>query len=71
MSQYEVWPGPEERLGDDALIFSVGGLPAQITECFEKTKPLGRVEVPLGEASRIFEVFLGHRLKTWKKVGAQ
>lgn len=71
MSQYEVWPGPEERLGDDALIFSAGGLPAQITDCFEKTEPLGRVEVPLGEAPRIFEVFLGHRLKTWKKVGAQ
>jgi hypothetical protein len=71
MSQYEVWPGPEERVGDDALIFSYGALPAPVAECFEKTEPLGRVEVPLGDAPRVFEVFLGHRLKTWKKVGAQ
>ncbi len=74
MSQYEVWPGPEERLGDDALIFSEGGnfvgqLPAAVTDCFEKTERLGRVEVPLGQTQRLFDVFLGHRLKSWKTIG--
>ena len=70
MSQYEIWPGPEERLGDDALIFSPGDLLAPVAECFEKTETLGRVEVPLGDTKRVFNVFLGHKLKTWKKVGS-
>jgi 4-amino-4-deoxy-L-arabinose transferase-like glycosyltransferase len=69
MSQYEVWPGPEERIGDDSLIFSLGALPKAVAECFEKTEPMGKVEVPLGDVTRVYQVFLGHRLLTWKKVG--
>lgn len=75
MSQYEVWPGPEERLGDDALIFKngseqPGNLFPVLTKRFEKVEPLGRVEVKLGEGKmRIFDVFLGHKLLSWDKPG--
>jgi len=75
MSQYEVWPGPEERLGDDAMILQVGNdepkpLANVIAQHFEKWEPLGRVEVPLGKnRKRVFDVFLGHRLKSWKTIG--
>ena len=75
VSQYEVWPGAEERLGDDALIFQngrekPGNLFKVLTERFEKVERMGRVEVKLGEGnSRIFDVFLGHNLLSWEKPG--
>ena len=75
LSQYEVWPGPEERLGDDALIFqngreTPGKLFRELRERFEKVESLGRVEVQLGEGNRrVFDVFLGHRLKSWTVPG--
>lgn len=73
MSQYEVWPGPEERIGDDALIIYPGTatpapLIAPIAERFEKIEPLGRIEVPLGAVNRSFDVFLGRNLLNWKPV---
>ena len=75
LSQYEVWPGPEERLGDDALIFQNGRekpgnvFPA-ISTCFEKVEFLGQVNVTLGKGDpRIFDVFLGHKLHKWVKPG--
>lgn len=76
MSQYEVWPGPEERLGDDALIFQNGReqpgnvFPA-IGSCFESVEYLGQVKVVLGESKpRILDVFLGRRLLRWEKPGS-
>ena len=74
-SQYEVWPGPEERLGDDALILQTGKadprpLAARLAERFESVEPLGRVEVPLGDGVlRAFDVFLGRNLQSWPKPG--
>ncbi|MDZ4289590.1 MAG: glycosyltransferase family 39 protein [Prosthecobacter sp.] len=75
MSQYEVWPGPEERLGDDALIFAPGNdatrpLADVIAHHFEKVEPLGKVRVPLGkDHQRIFDVYLGRNLRSWDAVG--
>lgn len=75
-SQYEVWPGPEERLGEDALIFqpakeAASDLKAPLRACFESAKHLGRIEVPLGgERSRFFDVFLARNLLTWRKAGS-
>ncbi len=74
-SQYEVWPGPEERLGDDALIFKNGGdapgsMFAEVTKCFESMERIGRIEVPLGEGNvRTLDVFIGHKLLSWDKPG--
>lgn len=77
LSQYEVWPGPEERLGDDALIFKNGGekagslFPALVAK-FEKIESLGRVEVTLGKGNvRAYDVFLGHKLLSWDKPGVK
>lgn len=73
-SQYEVWPGPEERLGEDALILmptSVEGaeLETGVGENFENVERLGTIVVPLGPKSKwIFEVFLGKNLQSWKAV---
>jgi hypothetical protein len=76
MSQYEVWPGPEERLGDDALIFVPGKetprvLPNIIAKHFESVDTLGQVIVPLGKERRIFDVYLGHKLLTWQAAGSE
>jgi len=77
LSQYEVWPGPEERLGDDALIFKsadekAGGLFPAVAKHFEKIESMGRIEVKLGEGNmRYFDVFLGHKLLSWDKPGRQ
>ncbi len=74
-SQYEVWPGPEERLGDDALILQAGKtaprpLAARLAGRFEAVETLGRVEVPLdGGGLRAFDVFLGRHLQAWPKPG--
>jgi len=68
MSQYEIWPGAEERIGDDGLIFASKSLHPAVAECFESVENLGQVEVPLGDKTRVYEVFLGKNLKTWVKI---
>lgn len=78
MSQYEVWPGPEECLGQDALILAPGvaeqparPLAPVIADCFERCEILGRIEVPLGDSKRVFNVYLGHRLLRWESPRAK
>ena len=75
-SQYEIWPGPEERIGYDALILDPsmeGTLPQNpvFTEAFEKMEPLGDIRVPLGQEAREFKVYLGRNLRAWKPVRPQ
>jgi hypothetical protein len=70
MSQYEIWPGLETRLGDDGLIFSSGVVTPKVAECFESIEKVGRVEVPLGDKTRVFQVSLGRNLKSWTPVPA-
>lgn len=75
-SQYEIWPGPEERIGSDALILEPGPNPALLheevfTTAFEKLEYLGKIHIPLGKESRDFSVYLGRNLKSWKAVRAQ
>ena len=75
-SQYEIWPGAEERIGHDALIIdpSMEGTLLQnsvFTEAFERLEHLGDIRVLLGQESREFSVYLGRNLKTWKPVSPQ
>jgi len=75
-SQYEIWPGPEERLGFDALILDpspgTGLLVNSVfIESFEKLEHRGDIRIPLGQETREFSVYLGRNLKTWKAVKAQ
>jgi 4-amino-4-deoxy-L-arabinose transferase-like glycosyltransferase len=70
MSQYEVWAGPEERLGQDALILNDRGgeLPPAVREAFTEIRPLGKIEVPLGQKTRTWQAYHGVNLKSWKAV---
>ena len=74
-SQYDVWPGPEERLGQDALILQAGKaeshpLGLRLAERFQTVENLGRVEVSMsGGGLRAYDVFLGHNLLSWQKPG--
>jgi hypothetical protein len=73
-SQYEIWPGPEERIGDDALILEPGPVPALLqntlfTTAFEKLEFRGSIRVPLGKEVREFSVYLARNLKSWKPIG--
>jgi hypothetical protein len=65
MSQYEIWPGAEERIGDDGLILGSGSVPAPVAACFASLEKLGKIEVPLGKKTRAYDVFLGRGLKSW------
>ncbi len=72
-SQYEIWPGPEERIGQDAMILVPGAdesmvLLPDFAQCFERVEPLGTISIPLGAETRQFGVFRGVKLKTWKAI---
>ncbi|MFM2179772.1 MAG: hypothetical protein RL015_3870 [Verrucomicrobiota bacterium] len=71
MSQYEVWPGLEQHLGDDVLIMTDKPVPKAVSDCFERVEPFGKITLADGDAGRVFEVFLGQKLNTWKKVGVR
>jgi 4-amino-4-deoxy-L-arabinose transferase-like glycosyltransferase len=75
-SQYEIWPGPEERIGFDALILDPTPGEALLqnpvfTTAFEKLEYRGNIRIPLGKEAREFSVYLGRNLKSWKPVRAQ
>ncbi|MCF7786268.1 MAG: glycosyltransferase family 39 protein [Prosthecobacter sp.] len=74
-SQYEIWPGPEERIGSDALILEPGPVAALLqnvvfTTAFEKIEYRGNIRIPLGKETREFSVYLARNLKSWKPVGS-
>ncbi len=74
-SQYEVWPGAQDKLGWDALIIDplAAGPPdsARLPEYwvrrnFQKLDFLATIEVPLGPGgSRSFNIFLGRNMLHW------
>ena len=75
-SQYEIWPGPEERIGSDALILDPGPGEALLqnpvfTTAFEKLEHRGHIRIPLGQETREFSVYLGRNLKSWQPVRAR
>ena len=75
-SQYEIWPGPEERIGFDALILDPGPGEALLknpvfTTAFEKLEYRGNIRVPLGMEAREFSVYLARNLKKWQPVRAR
>ncbi|NPA94812.1 MAG: phospholipid carrier-dependent glycosyltransferase [Thermodesulfobacteria bacterium] len=66
-SQYELWPGPIDKLGWDALVIidvekDIKGL----DRCFSSFTFLKRIKVPLGNGRfRVFNAYLGRRLEKW------
>jgi len=67
ISQYEVWPGPVDFIGQDAVIVASGGeksVPATLREAFERFHALGPVDNP-DKPQSPYIVYLGHRLIHW------
>ncbi len=66
-SQYELWPGPVDKLGWDALVIieadkDIKGLDG----CFSSFTFLKKIKIPLGSGRfRIFNAYLGRRLERW------
>ncbi|OAI56771.1 hypothetical protein AYO49_03660 [Verrucomicrobiaceae bacterium SCGC AG-212-N21] len=66
-SQYELWPPMHEHAGWDAIIFqpSEKPLPRSLEKQFTSVEKLLTLRVPLGhDSERLWEVFLGHDLKS-------
>jgi 4-amino-4-deoxy-L-arabinose transferase-like glycosyltransferase len=67
-SQYELWPGPVDKLGWDALIIhnADSELPAELAAAFENIVPLGESSIPIGAAGeRRYNMWRGENLQTW------
>jgi 4-amino-4-deoxy-L-arabinose transferase-like glycosyltransferase len=72
-SQYEVWPGPIDKRGWDALIVypnSDDGVKRELIStlryAFRSTTKMGDIDVPIGNGiGRSYQVFLGSDLITW------
>jgi 4-amino-4-deoxy-L-arabinose transferase-like glycosyltransferase len=75
-SQYEVWPGPEDKLGWDAFIIQPDSLepdakrfslPMRLQRSFSSYEKVGSVIVPLGNgARRGFQAYLARDMKEWR-----
>lgn len=67
-SQHDVWGGPRNARGRDAVIVTEGDavVPVRLATAFAEIEDLGTVNVPLGPAkSRQFRIWRGERLSEW------
>jgi 4-amino-4-deoxy-L-arabinose transferase-like glycosyltransferase len=75
-SQYEVWPGPQDKLGWDAFIIYPDSLdrgakryplPKRLARNFLSTKSLGESVVPIGNGlNRGFQLYLAQDMQEWQ-----
>ncbi|NOQ52468.1 MAG: hypothetical protein GQ578_09670 [Desulfuromonadaceae bacterium] len=67
-SQYELWPGPVDKLGWDALILenTEEDVPKDLAEIFENVVDLGEQHIPIGAAGeRKYHLWRGENLLSW------
>jgi 4-amino-4-deoxy-L-arabinose transferase-like glycosyltransferase len=67
-SQYDIWPGPVERLGWDSLVLLKAGRkpPSEMVAAFNSMELLGKIDIPTGPGGkRQFSLYRGHTLKAW------
>ena len=67
-SQYDLWPGPEKMIGDDALLVIEKGknINAALRNSFKRMELLREIQIPMGEAgNRDYSIYLGHKLLHW------
>ncbi len=67
-SQYELWPGPIDKLGWDALILhdADNPLPEELVAVFENVVDLGEQSIPIGAAGkRKYHLWRGENLQSW------
>lgn len=68
LSQHDVWDGPLDATGRDALILTPQRteVPARFAAAFESIEERGTISIPLGpQRSRTFRVWRGVSLRTW------
>jgi hypothetical protein len=66
--QYDLWPGPTDKIGRDALMILPFNMKpeAKLANSFESVSSLGDHTIPLGKnGHRKFSLFLGENLKKW------
>lgn len=69
-TQYDLWPGPIDKLGWDALIILEPHQPvhSDLASAFRSLTPLGELSVPIGPAGkRSLSLYLGHSLRYWPR----
>lgn len=67
-SQYELWAGPVDKIGWDALILHNADtpLPAELIASFENVVELGQQSIPIGAGGqRKYNLWRGENLLTW------
>ncbi len=67
-SQYELWPGPLDRKGQDALMVfeDASELPEDLVSCFEQVKYMKKIVISLGHGrERIFYAYQGMHMRHW------
>lgn len=67
-SQYDLWPGPVDKLGWDALIVynADSELPSDLTAAFQNVVEIGERSIPIGAAGeRKFMLWRGEKLLSW------
>ncbi|MGW8161255.1 MAG: ArnT family glycosyltransferase, partial [Desulfobulbales bacterium] len=68
-SQYDLWPGPDDKIGwDSIIVLRNGRTPApELQQSFREMKPLTEIRIPLGKAgAREYSVYLGVDLLRWR-----
>jgi len=68
VSQYDIWGGPRDRQGWDAMILTPDGaeVPPGLVAAFSRIESRGEIVVPLGGRRRLhFRVWRGVALRAW------
>ncbi len=68
-SQYELWPGPVDKMGWDALVVVAANKKLDgLERCFHSFSLLKQINIDLGGTrKRIFNVYLGQGLSKWAR----
>ncbi len=68
-SQYEIWPGPADRLGQDALVLcrrAPEDVPAELAAAFARWTFIEEIDIIIGPARRRhYYAYLGENLRRW------
>jgi len=70
-TQYELWPGPQDKRGWSGLILLEGpeakqALPDDLTKAFASVRSVGELHIPLGPGGqKTYTVFQGQSLQKW------
>ncbi len=73
-SQYELWPGPVDKIGWDAMVVlkTDDRFPEDLKKCFDKTISLKSIEIPINKKrSRCYTIYLCTGLKHWPSLRSQ